>query len=281
MDSVGQLMQAGCNSVKIEGAAGQLDLMAHIVESGVPVMGHLGLTPQSVEAFGGHKVQGRNEGQAGEILASAKRLEEAGCFAIVLECVPSELARLVSQEVTIPTIGIGAGPHTDGQVLVLQDMLGMNPNFKPKFLRRYADGHAMLTQAVNRFHAETQSHAAADEEDDDAFGNEQTGHAEGNDPPRLLHRLKIDHEAHGDKEDGQKEVFKGQDVGENAVGVDRFADHQSAGEGAEGEAEAEPICAVGDDGAEANDSDGEEFATAAGGDGMEEVRDPVAAQAPA
>ncbi len=162
MDAVGQLMQAGCNSVKIEGAAGQLDLMAHIVESGVPVMGHLGLTPQSVEAFGGHKVQGRNEGQAGEILASAKRLEEAGCFAIVLECVPSELARLVSQEVTIPTIGIGAGPHTDGQVLVLQDMLGMNPNFKPKFLRHYADGHAMLTQAVNRFHADTQSHAFPD-----------------------------------------------------------------------------------------------------------------------
>lgn len=162
MDAVGELLRAGANSVKIEGEAGQLELMAHIVESGVPVMGHLGLTPQSVEAFGGHKVQGRNEGQAGEILASAKRLEAAGCFAIVLECVPSELGRLVSQDVTIPTIGIGAGPHTDGQVLVLQDMLGLNPHFKPKFLRRYADGHAMLTQAVNRFHADTQSHLFPD-----------------------------------------------------------------------------------------------------------------------
>ena len=115
MDAVGELMQAGSNAVKIEGEAGQLDLMAHIVESGVPVMGHLGLTPQSVEAFGGHKVQGRNEGQAGEILESARRLEEAGCFALVLECIPSELGRLVSREIGIPTIGIGAGPHTDGQ----------------------------------------------------------------------------------------------------------------------------------------------------------------------
>ena len=162
MDAVGELMQTGSNAVKIEGEAGQLDLMAHIVESGVPVMGHLGLTPQSVEAFGGHKVQGRNEGQAGEILASATRLEAAGCFAIVLECVPSELGRLISQDLGIPTIGIGAGPHTDGQVLVLQDLLGMNPEFKPKFLRHYAAGHAMMTQAVNRFHEDIRSRAFPD-----------------------------------------------------------------------------------------------------------------------
>lgn len=155
MDAVQELMQAGSNAVKIEGEAGQLELMAHIVESGVPVVGHLGLTPQSVEAFGGHRVQGRNEGQAGEILASARRLEEAGCFALVLECIPAELGRLVSQELGIPTIGIGAGPHTDGQVLVLQDLLGMNPCFKPKFLRHYADGHTMIDTAVNRFHQDT------------------------------------------------------------------------------------------------------------------------------
>ena len=155
MDSVQELMQAGSNAVKIEGEAGQLDLMAHIVESGVPVMGHLGLTPQSVEAFGGHKVQGRTEGQCREIVASAKRLEEAGCFALVVECVPSELGRLVTQSVGIPTIGIGAGPHTDGQVLVLQDMLGMNPGFKPKFLRHYADGRGMVESAVKRFHHDT------------------------------------------------------------------------------------------------------------------------------
>ena len=159
MDSVQELMQAGSNAVKIEGEAGQLDLMAHIVESGVPVMGHLGLTPQSVEAFGGHKVQGRNEGQAADIVDSARRLEEAGCFALVLECIPSELGRLVTQAVGVPTIGIGAGPHTDGQVLVLQDMLGMNPGFKPKFLRHFADGHGMIDAAVNRFHHETGSRA--------------------------------------------------------------------------------------------------------------------------
>ena len=159
MDAVGELMRAGSNAVKIEGEAGQLDLMAHIVESGVPVMGHLGLTPQSVEAFGGHRVQGRNEGQASEILESAKRLEGAGCFALVLECVPSELGRLISREVGIPTIGIGAGPHTDGQVLVLQDMLGMDPSFTPKFLRHYAQGRDLIGDAVNRFHHDTGSRA--------------------------------------------------------------------------------------------------------------------------
>lgn len=159
MDAVGKLMQAGSNAVKIEGEAGQLELMAHIVESGVPVMGHLGLTPQSVEAFGGHKVQGRNEGQAGNILESARRLEQAGCFALVLECIPAELGRLISQDIGIPTIGIGAGPHTDGQVLVLHDMLGMNPHFKPKFLRHYADGHGMIDAAVNRFHHDISTRA--------------------------------------------------------------------------------------------------------------------------
>ena len=159
MDSVQELMRAGSNAVKIEGEAGHLDLMAHVVESGVPVMGHLGLTPQSVEAFGGHRVQGRNEGQAAQILESAKRLEQAGCFALVLECIPAELGRLVTREIGIPTIGIGAGPHTDGQVLVLQDMLGMSPCFKPKFLRHYADGHGMIESAVNRFHQDIGSRA--------------------------------------------------------------------------------------------------------------------------
>ncbi len=157
MDAVAELMQSGANSVKIEGERGQTDLIAHIVDSGVPVMGHLGLTPQSVEAFGGHKIQGRNEGAAGAIMESAKRLEDAGAFAVVLECVPSELGRIVSEQLSIPTIGIGAGASTDGQVLVLQDMLGMNPDFKPKFLRHYADGRGMIADAVNRFHEDTRS----------------------------------------------------------------------------------------------------------------------------
>lgn len=157
MDAVADLMQSGANAIKIEGEQGQTELIQHIVDSGVPVMGHLGLTPQSVEAFGGHKVQGRNEGQAGAIMESAKRLEQAGAFCIVLECVPTELGRIVSEQLSIPTIGIGAGPHTDGQVLVLQDMLGMNPSFKPKFLRHYADGRGLISDAVNRFHDDTRS----------------------------------------------------------------------------------------------------------------------------
>ncbi len=154
MHGVQQLMQAGAHSVKIEGEKGQLELMAHIVDSGVPVMGHLGLTPQSVHALGGHKVQGKAAAEAQALIDASRRLEEAGCFALVLECVPRDLAREITGTLSIPTIGIGAGPHTDGQVLVLQDMLGMNPGFKPKFLKHYAEGHRQMTDAVNRFDAE-------------------------------------------------------------------------------------------------------------------------------
>ena len=155
MDAVQALMQAGASAVKIEGEKGQAELVAHVVDSGVPVMGHLGLTPQSVHGLGGHKVQARDEAAAAELLSSCQRLEKAGCFAIVLECVPSRVAREITASLNIPTIGIGAGPHTDGQVLVLQDMLGMNPSFKPKFLRHYANGFDMISGAVNRFHEET------------------------------------------------------------------------------------------------------------------------------
>ncbi|MEM9620055.1 MAG: 3-methyl-2-oxobutanoate hydroxymethyltransferase [Pseudomonadota bacterium] len=157
MEAVAALMQAGANCVKIEGADGQLDIMAHIVESGVPVMGHLGLTPQSVEAFGGHKVQGRSDADAERICAAAQGLEQAGCFALVLECVPQQLARTITENVSIPTIGIGAGAATDGQVLVLQDLLGMNAAFKPKFLRHYMAGHGALLEAVNQYHADVTS----------------------------------------------------------------------------------------------------------------------------
>lgn len=154
MDGVQALMQAGAHAVKIEGEKGQAELMAHIVDSGVPVMGHLGLTPQSVHGLGGHRVQGKADTEAKALLESALRLEDAGCFALVLECVPAPLAAEITARTGIPTIGIGAGPGTDGQVLVLQDMLGMTPDFKPKFLKHFADGHAMVTGAVNRFHAE-------------------------------------------------------------------------------------------------------------------------------
>jgi 3-methyl-2-oxobutanoate hydroxymethyltransferase len=157
MDAVQSLMQSGAHAVKIEGEAGQLDLIAHIVESGVPVMGHLGLTPQAVHGFGGHRVQGRDEAAARALGESARRLADAGCFALVLECVPARLAACISRAIPIPTIGIGAGAHTDGQVLVLQDLLGTNPDFKPKFLRHYADGFDTIRGAVDRFHAEVQS----------------------------------------------------------------------------------------------------------------------------
>jgi 3-methyl-2-oxobutanoate hydroxymethyltransferase len=157
MDAVQVLMQAGANSIKLEGEKGQTELIAHIVDSGVPVMGHLGLTPQSVHGLGGHKVQGKAAADASALVESSVKLAKAGCFALVLECVPRDLAREISQAIEIPTIGIGAGPHTDGQVLVLQDMLGMNPDFKPRFLRHYADGYGVVFNAVNQFHRETSS----------------------------------------------------------------------------------------------------------------------------
>ena len=154
MEAVQALIQAGAHSVKIEGEKGQRDLMAHIVDSGVPVMGHLGLTPQSVHGLGGHRVQGKAKDDARKLVESAKQLADAGCFALVLECVPTLLAQEITCSIHIPTIGIGAGPHTDGQVLVLQDMLGMNPDFKPRFLKHYANGYAMVSDAVDRFDAE-------------------------------------------------------------------------------------------------------------------------------
>lgn len=159
MNAVQALMQSGAHAVKVEGEAGQLDLVAHIVESGVPVMGHLGLTPQAVHGIGGHKVQGRDEAAARALIESARRLAGAGCFGLVLECVPARLARCISAAISVPTIGIGAGAGTDGQVLVLQDLLGTDPSFKPRFLRHYAHGYDMIRDAVNRYHDDVQQGA--------------------------------------------------------------------------------------------------------------------------
>ena len=152
VEAAGQLMQAGANAIKIEGAIGNLKLIAHLVQSGVPVMGHLGLMPQSVHAFGGFKVQGRSESAQAQLKSDALDLQEAGCFAIVLECVPHPLAETLSQSLTIPTIGIGAGAQTDGQVLVWQDLLGLNKHFRPKFVRAYLDGAGLIGEALNQFH---------------------------------------------------------------------------------------------------------------------------------
>jgi len=145
------LLKAGAHAVKLEGARGHLDTVHHLVEGGVPVMGHLGLTPQSVHVFGGHKVQGRGDAAATQLIEDAKALEDAGVFAIVLEVIPAELAKEVTQALTIPTIGIGSGVHCSGQILVLQDLLGMNADFQPKFLRTYLDGATLIQDALTRY----------------------------------------------------------------------------------------------------------------------------------
>jgi 3-methyl-2-oxobutanoate hydroxymethyltransferase len=151
MDSVQELMSAGAHAVKLEGVRGHADIVRHIVESGVPVMGHLGLTPQSINMLGGTKVQARTDAAVEILAGQARELEEAGCFALVLECVPSEAARKVTDLLKIPTIGIGAGPSVSGQVLVYQDVLGLNPGFKPKFLRVYADAFEVIRVALDAY----------------------------------------------------------------------------------------------------------------------------------
>lgn len=145
------LMRAGANAVKLEGAAGNLELINHLVESGVPVMGHLGLTPQSIHTLGGYKVQGTTENTANKIKADALLLQNAGCFALVLECLPSQLAYEITKALAIPVIGIGAGSGTDGQVLVYQDLLGLNIDFKPKFVKQFANGFDDVSAAIDAY----------------------------------------------------------------------------------------------------------------------------------
>ena len=152
MDAVQRLMQAGANAIKVEGASHQLSVIRQIIEAGVPVMGHLGLTPQSIHSLGGHTGQGTDEAGVKKITADAKALEEAGCFSIVLECVPSTLGECISRSLGILTIGIGAGPDTNGQVLVLHDLIGANPDFSPKFLRKYAEVYELIATSVQRYH---------------------------------------------------------------------------------------------------------------------------------
>jgi 3-methyl-2-oxobutanoate hydroxymethyltransferase len=147
-------MKAGAHAVKLEGANGNIRLVEHIVNSGVPVMGHLGLTPQSVHQLGGYRVQGKDKAAQQIIKEQALRLQEAGAFSIVLECVPSLLATEISSLLDIPTIGIGAGSGCDGQVLVFQDLLGLNSDFKPRFVKTYLNGFSDFQGALNQFHRE-------------------------------------------------------------------------------------------------------------------------------
>ena len=157
MAAVDALIKAGANAVKLEGVRGHEDVLQHIVESGIPIMGHLGLTPQSVHGFGGFKVQGTTEEAAAGLLDDARTLEELGCFSIVLECVPSALAARITEAVGIPTIGIGAGPNVDGQVLVLHDLAGLQRDVSPRFVRRFLDGFGMIREGVDAFHDEVEA----------------------------------------------------------------------------------------------------------------------------
>lgn len=151
LDAVEALVKAGAAAVKIEGVAGHEEVIQHIVESGIPVMGHLGMTPQSVHQFGGYRVQGREKADAARLLDDADRVEDAGCFSLVLECVPAELAAQVTEDISIPTIGIGAGKQVDGQVLVLHDLAGFTPDFQPRFARAFRPGGQQLREAVSEF----------------------------------------------------------------------------------------------------------------------------------
>lgn len=159
MDAVEAVMKAGASAVKIEGIEGQSDLVRHIVDAGVPVMGHLGLTPQSVNQLGGFRVQGRSADDRERLLRDAHACQDAGCFALVLECVPESVAAEITRELAIVTIGIGAGDQTDGQVLVLQDLLGLTPGFKPRFVRQYLDGRERVRDALNQYSADVRKRA--------------------------------------------------------------------------------------------------------------------------
>lgn len=149
--AVRMMKEGGAHAVKIEGGVEIQKSIKKIVNAGIPVMGHLGLTPQSIYQFGTYKVRAKEDAEAEKLLSDAKLLEDLGCFALVLEKIPAELAKKVSESISIPTIGIGAGPDCDGQVLVYQDMMGMNQGFSPKFLRRYLDLYAEITGAVSQY----------------------------------------------------------------------------------------------------------------------------------
>lgn len=149
-NAVRMMAESGVDGLKLEGGEEFIDTIRGIVNAGIPVMGHLGLTPQSVYKFGGYSVRAKEDAEASKLLSDAKLLEQAGCFSLVLEKIPAELTKKVCQMVSIPVIGIGAG-IADGQVLVAHDMLGMNDSFKPKFLRRYADLHAIMNDAIGQY----------------------------------------------------------------------------------------------------------------------------------
>ena len=163
--NAGRFIQAGAHAVKVEGGKpSRIKTIEAIRDAEIPVMGHIGLTPQSVNALGGFKLQGKNADDAKRLIDEAIALERAGCFSLVLECVPSELAAIITEQIAIPTIGIGAGPTCDGQVLVYHDVLGMYDGHTPKFVRKYANAAADLQKALETYLADVRSGAFPDEE---------------------------------------------------------------------------------------------------------------------
>lgn len=178
-----RLVRAGAQSVKLEGGRKRLPMIERIIAAEIPVMGHIGLTPQSVNAMGGFKVQGREAEAARKLVQAAKSLEHVGCFSIVLEGVPVKVAELVTNSVDIPTIGIGAGPHCDGQVLVYHDLLGIEDRLVPKFVRRYADVKTTSIAAIRTFAADVRSGTFPDDDESYHLSEEQA------------HALGLDHDA--------------------------------------------------------------------------------------
>jgi 3-methyl-2-oxobutanoate hydroxymethyltransferase len=155
--SIRIMKESGAHGVKLEGGSEVKESVDRILSAGIPVMGHLGLTPQSIYKFGTYTVRAKEEHEANKLMEDAQVLEKCGCFGIVLEKIPANLAKNVSKSITIPTIGIGAGPDVDGQVLVMQDMFGISKEFKPRFLRRYADLHTIMTEAVIKYISDVKS----------------------------------------------------------------------------------------------------------------------------
>ncbi len=151
------MKESGCDALKLEGGVEILDTVKRILDAGIPVMGHLGLTPQSINKFGTYAVRAKEEREAQKLLSDAQALAEAGCFAVVLEKVPAALAKQVTESIAVPTIGIGAGNYCDGQILVVADMLGMTQGFSPRFLRRYADLNSVMTDAIGQYVTDVKS----------------------------------------------------------------------------------------------------------------------------
>jgi 3-methyl-2-oxobutanoate hydroxymethyltransferase len=151
------IKEGGAEAVKLEGGRAVIETIRAITAMDIPVMGHIGLTPQSIHRMGGYKVQGRDEAQAEQLMADARSVEEAGAFSLVLEGIPRELSRRITAELSIPTIGIGAGPHCDGQVLVIHDILGLCEKYSPKFVKKYADLRPIISDAVTRYLDEVRS----------------------------------------------------------------------------------------------------------------------------